>query len=125
MSDPKTVERTVVHAVLTYTRPDGSTATALRGETVELTADELARAEKHGAVVDGPLPPAGPPAGRATPDEVARARAGVDEAAVVAAEGDGDRSGKTPGRSSSSGRGSGGGDDGAAGSGGGAGKASG
>lgn len=50
------VTRTVVHALLSYRDGQGRRRMALRGQTVELAEAELARAERLGAVVDGPLP---------------------------------------------------------------------
>lgn len=50
------VTRTVVHALLSYRDGQGRRRMALRGQTVELAEAELARAERIGAVVDGPLP---------------------------------------------------------------------
>lgn len=43
-------KRTVVHALFTYRDSDGVQQTALRGQTVELTDEELKRAERLEAV---------------------------------------------------------------------------
>jgi hypothetical protein len=48
-------ERTVSHAMLSYHDKDGLPRMALRGEKVQLEGDELARAERLGAVVEGDL----------------------------------------------------------------------
>lgn len=51
-------KRTVVHALLTYSDENGHELMALRGQEVELGDEELERAERFGAVVEGPLPAA-------------------------------------------------------------------
>lgn len=48
-------KRTVSHALFTYSDDKGLPRMALRGQEIELTGDELRRAEELGAVVEGPL----------------------------------------------------------------------
>lgn len=48
-------KRTVVHALYSWTDADGTPRMALRGQEVDLSGGELERAERLGAVQDGPL----------------------------------------------------------------------
>lgn len=61
-------KRTVAHALFTYQDEKGGQRMALRGQEIELSGDELKRAEELGAVVDGDLDgPTGGPVVAPTP----------------------------------------------------------
>lgn len=74
-------ERTVAHALLNYQDSKGRRRMALRGAKVQLEGEELERAERIGAVVEGeldrppvpaataPRPPSEAPAASEVPDD--------------------------------------------------------
>lgn len=75
--------RIVRHALFTYRDEQGLERTALRGQTVELTDDELERAERLEAVAaedDTDVLAASPVVAPLTPDEVLAAGAQADDA---------------------------------------------
>lgn len=64
-----------MHALYSWTDSGGVPKMALRGDEVELSGDELERAERLGAVTEDPLPDGGATVPQPTPP-VATAEAG-------------------------------------------------
>jgi hypothetical protein len=62
-------EKVVAHALFDYVDPDGVRRVALRGQTIEVDGDSLARGEEHGAFeVPGPTEEPAAPAEATGPE---------------------------------------------------------